>query len=380
MKKNVIAFALALLLLFLASCAPQNDQDEVLQEEEGTEQQTSIIPRNQLNEQTYRIILPYETSESRGVILNQMANRVDINELEEGLMRHSKEVYDPKEFYFQEGQYIKKDELYSWIDELNPKVDKEKLDKMKKEEKIETYRNNPRYLTHILEQNYLKRNEDNNSVSLGGVSIGIALKSVYRFQTEIGGPSYYEDIPKSKMLEEGKKVAQEILKELRQKEGLEQVPIMFALFQEEEQNSPVPGNFVAKTFVSSGENTIGNWETIDEENILFPSSEGQDKYLDEYEMINSFGNEIADFFPNYVGIVGKGFYINEELQKLTIEVPIEFYGKAEVTGFMQYTYGLTNDTFGNTFDLEVEVTSTNGVEGIIYRNAGDEELSVYIRD
>lgn len=380
MKKNVIAFALALLLLFLASCAPQNDQDEVLQEEEGTEQQTSIIPRNQLNEQTYRIILPYETSESRGVILNQMANRVDINELEEGLMRHSKEVYDPKEFYFQEGQYIKKDELYSWIDELNPKVDKEKLDKMKKEEKIETYRNNPRYLTHILEQNYLKRNEDNNSVSLGGVSIGIALKSVYRFQTEIGGPSYYEDIPKSKMLEEGKKVAQEILKELRQKEGLEQVPIMFALFQEEEQNSPVPGNFVAKTFVSSGENTIGNWETIDEENILFPSSEGQDKYLDEYEMINSFGNEIAEFFPNYVGIVGKGFYINEELQKLTIEVPIEFYGKAEVTGFMQYTYGLTNDTFGNTFDLEVEVTSTNGVEGIIYRNAGDEELSVYIRD
>lgn len=380
MKKFGIALAYILLLLFLASCAPQDDQDEVLQEEEGAEQQTSIIPRNQLNEQTYRIILPYETSEARGVILNQMANRVDIDELEEGLIRHSKEVYDPEKYYFQEGQYIKSDELFSWIDELNPKLDNDKLEKMEKDEKIKTYRDNPRFLSHILEQNYLVRNEDSDSVSLGGVSIGIALKSVYQFQTETGGPSYYEEIPKGKMLEEGKKIAQDILEKLRQKEGLETVPIMIALFQEEEQNSPVPGNFVAKTFVSSGENSIGDWETINEENILFPSDEGQDKYLDDYEIINSFGNEIAEFFPNYVGIIGKGFYINEELQKLTIEVPIEFYGKAEVTGFMQYTYGLINDTFAKTFDLEVEVTSSNGVEGIIYRQAGEEEANIYIRD
>ena len=85
----------------------RND-DEVLQNDE-TETKTSIVPSHRLSEEEYRVVLPYETSKARGVIVNQVANRVDIYEMEEGLRRHSKEVFNPDELYFQEGQYLTED-------------------------------------------------------------------------------------------------------------------------------------------------------------------------------------------------------------------------------------------------------------------------------
>ncbi|WP_085993296.1 CamS family sex pheromone protein [Oceanobacillus senegalensis] len=366
--------------MLLASCSPiNNEEPEVVQENEDMEQETSIVPSYQLNDETYRVILPYQTSEARGVTTNQVANRVDIDELEQGLMRHSKGIFDPSKLYFQEGQYLTKDLLFEWIDGLNPKINEDELEELDTKEKVNVYKENPRILSHILEQNYLKRNEDS-TVELAGISIGIALKSVYRFDTEIGGPSYYEEISMDEMLGKGREVAQTIVEQMRSMEDIPDVPIMIALFREEEQNSPVPGEFIAKTVVSPGKQTINDWDSINEENILFPSSEGQSKYPEDHEVISSFGNEISEFFPNYVGVVGRGFYINEEMQKLTLEIPIEFYGKAEIIGFTQYVYGLVLDMFPNRFNLEIQVTSSAGLESLITREVGEEKPSVHIFD
>ncbi|GIO28001.1 CamS family sex pheromone protein [Ornithinibacillus bavariensis] len=370
MKKLTII--LLSLLLFLASCGPKiNDKkDDVVQKEEEKTGQTSIVPTYKLSDEDYRVILPYRTSGARGVITNQMAgNRLDIDELEEGLMRHSKEYFDPNKYYFEEGQYLDSDTVFSWIDDLNPIVEKGSSE--------ETYRKNPRYLSHILEQNYLRRTE-NNTVELVGASIGIALKSQYRFQTEVGGPYYYEDISEKKMLAKGEEIAQAVLERLRKVEGLEKVPIMIALYREEKSGSAVPGNFVAKTYVEENDMSIDGWDAIKEDYILFPSNEAEDKHFDDAQIVNTFGVEISDFFPNYVGYIGKGFYVNDELQKLEIEVPIEFNGKAEIIGFAQYTYGLVKDKFPNKYDIEIKISSSQRLEGYIYREAGKEDPTVHI--
>ncbi|AXI08203.1 hypothetical protein CUC15_04145 [Oceanobacillus zhaokaii] len=412
MKKISIGLLCALLLL--TSCAPnsQSDEEELLSKGDQ-ETKTSIVPSYRLGDDNYRIIIPYEPSEARGVIVNQIVNRLDIDEMEEGLRRHSTEVFDPKELYFQEGQYLTSDMVYEWLgrgltkEQIEEQVQAEiaRLEKAKmtvneekiraeignglnppfeevpegadQEEKIKLNRESPRYLSHILEQNYLKRNEDN-TVQLAGISIGLALKSVYRFQTETGGPYYYEDIPLDEALKQGNEIAGQILERIRGMEGLENIPIMFALYREEDQSSPVPGNFVAKTNVAGGATTIGDWDNITEEYILFPSSEGEKKYIDDHEIVTSFGNEIAKFFPNYVGVIGQGFYINKELQELSIEIPIEFYGESEVIGFTQYAYGLVQDMFPNYYDIEINVTSINGNESLIYRDAGEDTPTVHI--
>jgi protein involved in sex pheromone biosynthesis len=373
MRKTGIWLTVSLFVL-LAGCLPQQDtEEEILQNDPEDEQETSIVPGHQLDEENYPIIIPYEPSEARGVITNQVANRLDIDELEEGLMRHSKDLYDPEEYFFQEGQYLTTDMVFGLIDDLNPVI--EDAEDLETDEEVEFHEENPRYLSHILEQNFLQR-VDGESVELAGISIGIAMKSVYRFQVD--GIDHQEEIPESEMLAQGEQIAQEILDHIREIEGLENIPVMMAIYREAEQSSPIPGNFVVRTTVDSGDNSIGDWESLGEERILFPSDEGREKYFDDHEVVSSFGVEIAEYFPNYVGIIGEGFYIDEELQRLSIEIPIEFYGKAEVIGFTQYTYGLVQEMFENYFELEIKVTSSHDVESIIYRPVNAESPTVHI--
>lgn len=357
-------------LLLLASCAPSFDDDEeVLQKEEDSPVETSIVPGSRLEDDTYRMITPYRVSEARGLITNQLANRVDIDEMEEGLRRHSTEVFNPKKLYFQEGRYLTTDTVLEWIDELNPNR-KDDWDK-------ETHEKNPRIFSHILEQNYLKRTDDN-SVQLAGISIGIALKSVYRFEAPKNGDAYSYDIPMNKMLEKGYEVAENVVQSLRKTEGLEKIPIFIALYKEESGSSPVPGNYIQKTVVKGGSTKVENWEKIDEEYVLFPSNEASKKYLKDAEIFNSFGSQIAEFFPNYVGAIGEGYYVNGELQQMTVEIPIEFYGKAEVIGFTQYAYDLVQKTFDSYYDLEINITSRDKVESLLYREAKEEKPTVHI--
>lgn len=405
MKKRWIWLIGALLLL--TGCMQQNPEDEIVQsEDEQDEQNVSIVPSYSLSEENYKMILPFRPSQARGVIDNQIANRLDIDEMEEGLRRFSKDVFDPETHYYEEGQYLTSDMIYKWLGrfpteaQLEREVQRE-IARLKREQRPvneeriraqlqqglnppieddqneDMQRESPRYLSHILEQNYLVKKDDQ-TVELKGVSIGIALKSVYRFQTEIGGPFYYEEIPMDEMLEQGKEIAQKVLERLRQIEDLQNVPILMALYREQEQSSPVPGNYVAKTFISANDMLIRDWEMINEEYILFPSDEAKQKYYEDYEVLSSFGNDIAEYFPNYVGYVGQGFYQNGELKRLSIEVPIQFYSKGEVLGFTQYTYGLVMKLFSNYYDLEVKVTADGNLESLIYREAGQEEPTVHI--
>lgn len=360
-------FMLLIVSLIVSGCGNIIQNDVIEPEEEG-ETEISIIPSHSLEENQYKILLPYRPSAARGAITNQITNRVDIDELEEGLRRHSTSVFDPDKYVFEEGQYLSTETIYRLIDSLNPKV----KDKGSKKE----HEKNPRVFSHILEQNFLERKE--NRVNLVGLSIGISLKSVYRFQTEVGGPYYYEDIPLNEMIKEGEKIAQAVLNEIREMEELRDVPVMIALFREAKQSSPVPGNFVQKTVVNEGTTEIGKWEKIDEEYMLFPSNEAREKYSNDYQKVKAFSDKIADYFPNYVGVVGTGFYVEDQLTNLSIEVPIEFFGKGEVIGFTQYAYGLVKEIFPNHFDIEVSVFSSDGVESLIYRDAGEEEPKVHI--
>lgn len=384
--KNFSKLLVIFFAVILIGCAPDFSSpneviDDTLPEDSGYE--TAIIPNYRVSESEYQVLLPYRLSQSRGVTTNQVANRLDITALENDLRRHSASVFDPKTYFFQEGQQIGYSELFSWLERqsdsselgLNPSVDID--EDASTEEKIEIERANPKYLSHILEQNYLVRTEDN-VVQLAGISIGIAMKSVYRFQTEIGGPFYYEEIDYDEMMNQATKVAEQVVSRLRAKDGLQEIPIFVAIYREAPRDGLVPGNFVAKKLVQGGSQTVGNWDKINESYVLFPSSEARNLDSNLSSTIDEFKSGIEKFFPNFVGVIGEGFYQNGELQHLTLEIPIEFYGQAEVVGFTQYVYGLMMDNFQAHFDLEINIRSNQRQESLIVRKAGDEDAYVHI--
>lgn len=389
----------------LTSCI-QKPENDILQTEDGTDQEVSIVPNYKLSEENYRMILPYRPSRARGVIVNQMTNRMDINEIETGLRRLSTSVFDPEQYYFEEGQNLGESLIYQWLgrqlteEQLEQAVDNE-ISRLKREQRTvnedairaelqaglnppiennqdeDEQRGNPRYVSHILEHNFLEKKDDD-SITLRGISLAIALKSVYRFQTETGGPYLYEKLPDNEVMSQGKEIAQTVLERVRAMEGLENIPIMIALYKEQEQGSPIPGNFIAMTTVSGNENQIEGWEDVNEKNVLFPSDEAKEDHVDDSEVLQSFGQDIAEYFPNYVGYIGQGFYVDDNLRKLTIEIPLEFYSAGEIIGFTQYVYGVVLKNFSDSFDLEIKITSSNQVESFIYREAGQEEPTVHV--
>ena len=357
-------------LLVLTSCAPTREKTDVDENEDKvTVDDKSIIPNHKISEDEYKIMLPYRPSEARGTITNQISNRLDIDQMEEGLRRHSVKTFDPDSFFFEEGQYLTSDFIIETIEKNNPKRDKLKTKA--------DHEKNPRIFSHVLEQNYLTKTKDD-KVKLGGISLGISLKSIYRFRVEEGGPFYETNISNQAAIKRGEEIAEALVKELRNKEGLEEVPIMIALYQEQSISSQVPGNFIKQTVVEKGSSVINNWQNISEKFVLFPSEEGKKNHIDDFEKVVKFGKGVGEYFPNYVGVIGEGLYIDNELETMSLNIPIEFYGKSEILGFTQYVYGLAKEVFPKHYNLEIKISSVDQVESLLYREAGSDELNVHI--
>jgi protein involved in sex pheromone biosynthesis len=386
--RKIVYGTLAAVLL-LAGCAPNfQKQEEVVQNQKDSEEK-AIIPKYKISEDYYRTILPFKASESRGLVVNNLNTRYDISEFETGLMRVAQTTFDPEKYLFQEGQYLKKENVSLW---LNRKFTPEQL----KEEKLEESENiglnpmdngqgtakernekNPIYLAHILEHNYLIKGE-NDKVSLGGVVIGLALNSVHYYQEVQYGATFETNISHEVVDQKGKEIAQEVIHRLRAMDGLKDVPITIALFEQKNRTSVVPGNFFAYANVSSGSSEINDWKKIDENYILFPSSEATEQHRDDATAFSNFKQDVEKYFPNFNGVVGKAFYAGGNLQSLSIDIPIQFYGKTEAIGFTQFVTGKVMEHFPDYIAVEVNVSSVNGPEALIVKKAEQKEPFVHI--
>lgn len=376
MKKSSIL--ILVVLLVLTACTPNFGKDEeiVQKTEETTEQ--AIIPKYKISDEYYRTILPFKEGKARGLVNYTVYNRLDIDEIEMGLMRVAQEHFDPNNYYFQEGQYVTSDMIEDWVgrqseknaEGLNPPLNENTAT-------TEQFRKNPKYLSHVMEHNYLKK-DDENKVELGGVVIGLAIKSVYNFTEPTMGYPREEPISPEEIEKQGKAIATQVLQRLRGLKALEGVPIVIALFQEKPRDAVVPGHFFAKAYISGNSNSISKWEKINERYVLFPSQEGKDTYYDDYTRMVNFKSDIEQYFPNFVGVVGRGYYVDDQLQEMTIDIPIQFYGKAEIIGFTEYITGLMLDHFPPYISVQVYITSIDGQEALIRWNGGEEKPFVHI--
>ncbi|MGB3262009.1 CamS family sex pheromone protein [Paenisporosarcina sp.] len=365
-------------LALLTGCIPSKDT-KVITETEKSEEAATIIPSMQISEQYYRTLLPYQESVSRGLVVSNIYSKYDVKEVESGLLRLSQRTFSPDDYFFQEGQMLDGEVLSSWLarssqvkEGLNPSRPKGNMT-------AELAKKAPIYLAHIVEQNYLVKSGEN-EVKLGGVSIGLAMNSTYYYQKEDFGATYEEPIPQAVIEQQGKKMANEIVKRMRAIEGLQTVPITVGLFRQESRNSIVPGTYFATGVVGEGKASVADWTGVNEEYVLFPQPVSEEKYREVGQSFNNFKQDVEEYFSNFTSIVGTGFYQEDRIKKLTIDIPIQFYGTAEIIGFTQYMTGLVMEHFPASMHVEVSVTSINGPEALVIKEADEKEPYVHIYD
>lgn len=377
--------------LFLSACAPSfGEEEELVQETEDDSTEKAIIPKYNISDSYYKMILPFKEGKARGLVAENINTRLDIDEFETGLMRMAQEEFPPDNHLYQEGQYLDEKTIRSWLGrKLEGKdLEEKKSDKSFKNEGlnppkssegdyIQQNEKSPIYLAHMLEHNYLVRKGEN-TVELGGVVIGLAMNSVHYYREAVGEPQREYKIPDSQLEAEGKKMAAEVIKRVRSQKGLEKVPVVIALYKQAPKSSIVPGSFIASTVVDGGSSSIGKWDSVDEEYVFFPSPEGTENYREDANLFERFKQDIDDFFPNYTGVIGKAFYKGEEMQELKIDIPMQFYGKSEVIAFTQFATGKVVDYFPDYVSVEVNISSTSGQEALIVRKPGQEKPTVHI--
>ncbi|WP_018923585.1 CamS family sex pheromone protein [Salsuginibacillus kocurii] len=392
MKRFVGLMALSSLVILsgcLSFLEPEDDDAVELDEaEEEEEEGVEVSPDLPALEDQYRTVLSdgqYMHGSTRGFSTSVVYNRMDIERMETGLLEVASEDYNPNDYFFREGQFINRDELDSWLrrqheednpDGLNPPLaDGESFE--------EQERGAPRMLSHIVEHNYMVENDEGN-LQLGGIVVGLSMNSLYYFREQHDdgtyGPWLDEEISESESLEAGQEVAEEVVERLRSNERedgmLEEVPITVALYREAPREAPVPGTFIATSTAEPGA-SFGGWDIIDEDYYLFPSSEASQDHVGEADRFDEFRESVDTFFENYVGATGEGRFQNDQLQEMTIEIPIRFHSKTEVISFTQHVTNLL-ENYPPDVDIEVTVSSNSGEEALITREPNEEpDVHVY---
>ncbi|MBM7839018.1 protein involved in sex pheromone biosynthesis [Alkalihalobacillus xiaoxiensis] len=349
--------------------------DEENDQTEGPDLPTSddsltVVPPVPSEENYYSSVLrdgAYVHGQSRGYGLDLGMSRSDLDWLELGLEDLAKEAFDPSEYYFQEGQHLTRDVLRDWIrrydEDSNPQGLNPEL--ASGSDMFEQIENSPWVLSNVLEHNYMQVDE-NGTYTTAGIVIGLSLYSEYAFTTD--GRSGSVTLSDNVQEQEGMAFAEEIVSRIRngvssQDEDVSNVPIVVALFSEEPGSSLNAGHFFKQALFEPGEGA--SWEDISQKHITFPSSEASNEHQGDADRFAQLESDIQSFFSNYVGVVGRARYEQNQLAKLTVDVNIQYKGKAEVVAITQYIASRVEEHF-EQIAVDVQVSSLSGtLESIV---------------
>lgn len=345
------------LLFFLVSCS--NDDPQVVE--------NKISPSQEMN--MFEILQPAKSNVSRGLILKNINNLLDVTEIENGLMDLSAKHFSTSKFYMQEGQYLDKNIIKKWLNRkskdgagLNPSIKNQTGDV------VEDQKNNPRILSHVLELNFINKENGN----LEGISLAISLNEFYDFRVTDEKGLVYSGQVKVDSNEDnindvekyGKEIAEVIVKDIRNNNKIPNVPIYITLYQQSNVYDILPGIFLAETFIPEG-NRINKWTDIDLKNYTFPSNTLYSLDKGTYDKLLTFKEEIQKNFEHLnPKIIGKLRYENRELTDIKIEVSVPLINGAELISLLQLASDKLNKVLANYLPIPITITITDQQQNV----------------
>lgn len=391
MKRTIILFILAILVL--TACGNNDEKSKEQQKESGSVKE--IATDKNVQGDNYRTILPFKESQARGLLQDNMANSYNGEDFENGLLDLSKSVFPTDDYLYQDGQYLDKDMINAF---LNPKYTKDEVNKMDESDKKEKKANenlglnpshkgetdpekiaeqSPAYLSNILEQDFYASG-DTKGKKIKGMTIGLAMNSTYYYQKEKDGETYSKDLDDKEIEKQGKQMAEELLSRIRENKDLKEIPIHFAIYKQSGENSIVPGEFIAGTTVEDGKTRINDWKDINQKTALLPSEEAGELDENLNSDFKQFNDNLQTYFNNFTQAVGTVKFDNKKAKQLSVDLPIDYYGKAETIGITQYVTEQADKYFDGIDEYEIHIKDGNNPKALISKTKDDKEPQVHI--
>lgn len=377
-KKIIVLFSFVLFLIsgcgLIAQDRKEKSEQEVPEEIASEQKDSNVVSENQLGGDYYRPALDendrYMTSKNRGITLN-LNSGINLSLFEKDLMRFSQKQFPTDKNFIQEGQYLSKDEVSSWLQRKSS----DNPEGLNPEDSGDEDNRTPRYLNSILELDFFEENDG--KLNLSGISIGLALNSVDYYPAYQFGPTLEQEIPEGDILKEGQKIADELVQRIRDIEQLSTIPIHVGLYQQSPRDDLAGGVYIAEGTSTDGSTEINKWEKINEKRVIFPL-EGADSA--EGNAFANFQSEVESFFPNISGLTGRGHYVDDRLERLSIEIMTQFYGESEMVSYSQYLKQSAATFLPSELDVEIIVESPTKVEAFLKKDRTESEYFSYIFD
>ncbi|MGR3741345.1 CamS family sex pheromone protein [Companilactobacillus sp. DQM5] len=377
-KKFLGTIILSLIAVIIAGCGNLQNSSLSTGGTDDSKKTKTVQTTSSSDGNSYNTLLQgkqYQVSPIAGLVSGNNDNQFNLQSFESGLIDVSKKEFPTKNYTFQEGQVLKANTVQQWIgrkssqnpDGLNPE------DNGKKEPNDR----NPLYLSQIMENDFYK--ESGSNYALSGVSIGLSMNQVDYYTKVKYGSTYKTKISEAKRIEQGKKMADEIIQRMRKMKQTKDIPIVVGLYKAEESDSLVGGSYFMYGVSKNGTSEISSWKDLSYESQILPVV-GEAKVINssDADSFASFKSHIQNYFPKLSGVVAKVHYDNGTLQRMSITITTQFYGESEVRSFTQYTQNAASTYLPVGVPLEIKVESVNGLQAFISREEGQKNFYAHV--
>lgn len=343
--------------------------------EDSKETGVYLSGKGDFSKSNYQILENF--GNDRGEIVNRVYNRLDINHIEIELMNLSEEHFPSSKYSFREGNTVKN--ISKWLkresettEGLNSAIDTHA--EMDWPEIMKLEKENPKYLAHIEDQEFVDKDSE-----IAGLSIGIVLNSIYYFDVkDEQGLKHFDSvkIEQSLLKNEGKKYAEIILKRVREENEKDNIPIFIALYIKADKSSILPGHYYASTMITEG-NHIKNWVESNRRLINISSKTFEEVYKELYERIFYIKHDLVNYYNINYSLTGNGLLKDSHIKELTLELAIDPLSYPNLVGLVQF---LATEILELSHEIPVTLTisSLNEIKALIVcKNAGEPFIHIY---
>lgn len=309
-------------------------------------------------EDHYQIAFPYLESVSNQYSLMSY----DTAETEKMLMKLSREYFKTNNSLYQEGQYLKEEELKTLLDR----------DHFNNIPEINTDGRTikPNYTIAIQEQNYLGTNG-----TLKGISLALVLQSSQPYQNQYGATLYHE-IEESVLLEYGKQKAQEIVTYLQKKEGLGDIKYIVGLYLARDPHAILPGTFRILGVSNNKTLTFSplsyQYEYLDQTHVM-------EMDMNTYTNFQTLKTKMKEQLGESVYISAIGLYDQHVLKEIKLDIHKSLWNQSSLLALSRVLKEQIPQLFAG--DVAVTVLATDGVSTkALFVKQNNTEMKTYFME
>lgn len=354
-------------MVFISGCTSSQDDNK-----------DGVISTKAISDEGYRMAIPFHSSDMTQVHVQFNRGSYDIEAAGKGLQRYAREHFSTSSYYLQDGQLLNKENTVTGTNSeallqrksgdnpfgLNPEKDTQLP--ISASQSI-TVGSSTIPIVDIFEYDFITDLKEDADIE--GIAFAIILSSTVNDEQ---GNTYTINDEQLRII--GEEAGRNLLTYIKDMpEVSNNTPIMIALYKNGTGDANLPGTFFA---VGYGKNSIDSFTNVNEQWVIIPSDAANDLDAQIATQFTNVKNALFKFLPNDIGMIGKGFFIDNQLYELQLTITTQGKTYVQNEAVVQYVNELLSNFSGDNYTITVKVKANTETFAMIHRERGSSSTEV----